>query len=295
MSASHDPLQEYVVGYPKLAAQIEILPELSMFRRFGALNAQNLLYMQAELAYLEKKLRERQQIDANDPSGKRSAYALNWFWLKGSENTDAGEQQALVLRIRQVLKEYSMLPNISKNDIIILIPTDETLIQQASILKYPKPSPWDLHHMQNYLQTSEMGSNALTGDDARIWGSVLDRDSQNPDLITLCPREKKDAFSAWAAESTIINLLRCGCARFMKPSRVHGVVGYQDGTIYRVTYWFTSILASLIPIASIAVLYRVQSMSARLGIIAGFNVLVSICLMALTGAKRAEVFAITAA
>lgn len=278
MSASHDPLQEYVVGYPKLAAQIEILPELSMFRRFGALNAQNLLYMQAELAYLEKKLRERQQIDANDPSGKRSAYALNWFWLKGSENTDAGEQQALVLRIRQVLKEYN-----------------ETLIQQASILKYPKPSPWDLHHMQNYLQTSEMGSNALTGDDARIWGSVLDRDSQNPDLITLCPREKKDAFSAWAAESTIINLLRCGCARFMKPSRVHGVVGYQDGTIYRVTYWFTSILASLIPIASIAVLYRVQSMSARLGIIAGFNVLVSICLMALTGAKRAEVFAITAA
>ncbi|EMD62725.1 hypothetical protein COCSADRAFT_93919 [Bipolaris sorokiniana ND90Pr] len=271
MSASHDPLQEYVVGYPKLAAQIEILPELSMFRRFGALNAQNLLYMQAELAYLEKKLRERQQIDANDPSGKRSAYALNWFWLKGSENTDAGEQQALVLRIRQVLKEYT------------------------SILKYPKPSPWDLHHMQNYLQTSEMGSNALTGDDARIWGSVLDRDSQNPDLITLCPREKKDAFSAWAAESTIINLLRCGCARFMKPSRVHGVVGYQDGTIYRVTYWFTSILASLIPIASIAVLYRVQSMSARLGIIAGFNVLVSICLMALTGAKRAEVFAITAA
>lgn len=178
---------------------------------------------------------------------------------------------------------------------IILIPTDDALIQQASILKYPKPSPWDLHHMQNYLQTSEMGSNALTGDDARIWGSVLDRDSQNPDLITLCPREKKDAFSAWAAESTIINLFRCGCARFMKPSRVHGVVGYQDGTVYRVTYWFTSILASLIPIASIAVLYRVQSMSARLGIIAGFNVLVSICLMALTGAKRAEVFAITAA
>ncbi|KAH7548991.1 hypothetical protein J3E72DRAFT_410348 [Bipolaris maydis] len=278
MSAPHDPLQEYVVGYPKLAAQMEILPELSMFRRFGALNAQNLLYMQAELAYLEKKLRERQQIDANDPSGKRSAYALNWFWLKGSENTDAGEQQALILRIRQVLKEYN-----------------DALIQQASILKYPKPSPWDLHHMQNYLQTSEMGSNALTGDDARIWGSVLDRDSQNPDLITLCPREKKDAFSAWAAESTIINLFRCGCARFMKPSRVHGVVGYQDGTVYRVTYWFTSILASLIPIASIAVLYRVQSMSARLGIIAGFNVLVSICLMALTGAKRAEVFAITAA
>ncbi|EUC43052.1 hypothetical protein COCMIDRAFT_101848 [Bipolaris oryzae ATCC 44560] len=271
MSTSHDPLQEYVVGYPKLAAKMEILPELSMFRRFGALNAQNLLYMQAELAYLERVLRERQKLDANDPSDKRSPYALNWFWLKDSEGTDAGEQQELVLRIRRVLKEYT------------------------SILQYPKPSSWDLHYMQDYLQTPEMGSMALTGDDATIWGSAKYRDTQKPDLITLCPREKKDAFSAWAAESTIINLFRCGCTRFMKPSRVHGVVGYEDSTIYRVTYWITSIIASLIPIASIVVLYCVHSMPARLGIIAGFNVLVSICLMALTGARRADIFAITAA
>ncbi|KAI0617669.1 hypothetical protein TUN199_10331 [Pyrenophora tritici-repentis] len=56
-----------------------------------------------------------------------------------------------------------------------------------------------------------------------------------------------------------------------------------------------SILASLIPIASIVVLCFVSSMPARLGTIAGFNVLVSICLMAFAGAKRAEVFAISAA
>lgn len=81
----------------------------------------------------------------------------------------------------------------------------------------------------------------------------------------------------------------------MKPSKIHGSIGYEDSTIYRITYWFTSILASLIPIASIAVLYQVQSMSARLGIIAAFNVSLSICLMGLANAKRAEVFAITAA
>jgi len=140
-----------------------------------------------------------------------------------------------------------------------------------------------------------MGDLALNGPDAEIWGSACNHKSYKPDLVTLCPRAKKDAFSAWAAESTITNLFRCGCARHMKPSRVHGVVGYEDSTIYRITYWITSILASLIPIASIAVLYRVQSMTARLGIIAGFNVLVSICLMGLANAKRAEMFAITAA
>jgi hypothetical protein len=105
---SQNPLDRFVVGYPKLAAQIEILPELSIFRRFGALNAQNLLYMQAELTYLEKKLREQQLSDNAHPLGKRSAYALNWFWLKESENTDAGEQLDLILEIRKILKEYSM-------------------------------------------------------------------------------------------------------------------------------------------------------------------------------------------
>lgn len=107
MSTPHDPLGEYVAGYPKLAAQIEILPELAIFRRFGALNAQNLLYMQAELAYLETRLKEQQQADSTDPSGKKSVYALNWYWLKASEGTDADEQQKLILRIRGVLKEYS--------------------------------------------------------------------------------------------------------------------------------------------------------------------------------------------
>ncbi|KNG52342.1 hypothetical protein DDE82_000550 [Stemphylium lycopersici] len=261
------PLHDRVGGYPKLAAQMEILPELAIFRRFGALNAQNLLYMQAELTSLEEDLQEQQLFDSRSPEGNRVRHATDWHWLSVSRNTGTGEQQELVLKIRKVLKDYN-----------------DALIQQAQILKYPKPGTWDLHYMQDYLSAN-----------ATIWGTESKRKSQKPDLVTLCPRAKKDVFSSWAAESTIVNLDRWGCARFMRPSRVHGVVGYQDSTVYRVTYWITSILASLIPIASIAVLYRVQSMSARLGIIAGFNVLVSICLMALANAKRAEVFAITAA
>jgi hypothetical protein len=149
--------------------------------------------------------------------------------------------------------------------------------------------------MQDYLQTPEMGPLALTGEDATIWGSVHNRKSYAPDLVALRPRAKKDAFSVWAAENTIFNLLRCGCTRFIKPSRVHGMVGYEDSTIYRITYWITSLLASLIPIASIVVLYYVHSMPARFAIIAAFNVLVSVCLMGLANAKRVEVFAITAA
>lgn len=90
-------------------------------------------------------------------------------------------------------------------------------------------------------------------------------------------------------------MFRCGCARFKTPSKVHGVVGYEELSILRMTYWLTSILASLLPIASIVILYCVRSMPARLGIIAGFNVFLSVCLIGLANAKRSEVFAVTAA
>ena len=81
----------------------------------------------------------------------------------------------------------------------------------------------------------------------------------------------------------------------MKPNHTHGVIGYEDTTVFKITYWITSIVASLIPILSIVILYKVKSMKARLGIIAGFNVLISMCLSGLTNAKRSEIFAITAA
>ena len=172
---------------------------------------------------------------------------------------------------------------------------DHALIQQSVILNYAKPGKSDLHYLQDYLQSDEMGNLALLGQDAYVWGSCSARNAFKCDLIALKPRGKEDPFSAWAAQNAIIGLVKCGCARFLKPSPVHGVVGYEEGTIYLITYCITSILASLIPIVSIVVLYFVRSMPARLGTIAVFNVLISICLMALAGAKRAEVFAITAA
>lgn len=102
------PLHDRVGGYPKLAAQMEILPELAIFRRFGALNAQNLLYMQAELTSLEEDLQEQQLFDSRSPEGNRVRHATDWHWLSVSRNTGTGEQQELVLKIRKVLKDYSI-------------------------------------------------------------------------------------------------------------------------------------------------------------------------------------------
>lgn len=170
---------------------------------------------------------------------------------------------------------------------------DEALVQQACILAYPKPARSDIEYIQNFLHVGS--GKTLCGGDARTWGTYPERTNFSPDLITLCPRAKEDPFSNLAVEKTIDYLFQCGCHRFMKPNRTHGVIGYEDTTVFKITYWITSIVASLIPILSIVILYKVNSMKARLGIIAGFNVLISICLSGLTNAKRSEIFAITAA
>ena len=105
--ASKDPLDGFVLGYPKLAAQMELQPETSLFRRFGFLNAQNLLYLQAELTWLEKRLRECQVEDSMDSKGNKSQYALNWYWLSQAEDDGDTTQLDLVLKIRERMKEYS--------------------------------------------------------------------------------------------------------------------------------------------------------------------------------------------
>ncbi|PVH93718.1 hypothetical protein DM02DRAFT_721607 [Periconia macrospinosa] len=268
-------LNDKVSGYPKFAGQIEMRPECAIFRRFGGLNAMNLLYLQAELVLLEESLHKQQKADSESGHGRKTKYARSWYQLSSSEEDGGTRQLDLVHKVRETLKEYN-----------------EALIQQACILGYPEPSQTDLEYVRNFLVNLKPG---LCGSDARIWGSAAQKTHHSPDLITLRPRPKEDPFSNFAAEKTIDFLFKCGLDRFMKPSPIHGVIGYEDTSIFKMTYWITSIVASLVPVLSIVVLYVVHSMKARLGIIACFSVLCSICLIGFTNAKRSEIFAVTAA
>lgn len=69
-----------------------------------------------------------------------------------------------------------------------------------------------------------------------------------------------------------------------------------DSSVAKVTLWVTSITAALLPIIPIVILVlSVQSKPARLGVIAAFNVLVSVCLTYFTDGTRKDVFSVTAA
>jgi hypothetical protein len=104
-----DKLGRYVRGYPKLAGQMAILPKIAIFRRFGALNARNLLYLQAELTDLDEALLRAESRDSEDPRWEKKAHARDWYWLEHSTRADDQDtmQYNLAMKIREKLREYS--------------------------------------------------------------------------------------------------------------------------------------------------------------------------------------------
>jgi hypothetical protein len=155
------------------------------------------------------------------------------------------------------------------------------------------PDDYDLKDIQHFLASAKLGSVCLESDEAYIWGSAQLPKTHAPDLIALKPRANEDTFSRWIAERAILLIRIFG--RCLTPSSKQGAVVIYDSIIMRVTFWITSVIASMIPIASIAVLLHLHTQAAKLGAIAAFNVLITVCLSVFTEAKRTDCFAVTAA
>lgn len=94
-------------GYPKLAELMNLIPETSIFRRFGTLNSLNLLYLQAELTDIERKLRVAQVTDFNKGEGFKHLYGKNWYFLGASAQDGDEAQLELVELAREKLDRYS--------------------------------------------------------------------------------------------------------------------------------------------------------------------------------------------
>lgn len=100
-------------GYAKIASKMGRSPEFLIFRRFGTLNAQNLLYLQAELTVLEKELGEYALEDEHSANEDRRNYSKDWETLKNSHDDDAEagnnkSQWETMVKVRETLKEYSI-------------------------------------------------------------------------------------------------------------------------------------------------------------------------------------------
>jgi hypothetical protein len=93
-------------GYAKISQLMSRHDEFAMLRRFRSLNIQNLLYMQAELTYLEEELHLRECRDAQDSN--KVFYARDWWSLSQSTDSEDISQWHKFLEIRRKLQEYSL-------------------------------------------------------------------------------------------------------------------------------------------------------------------------------------------
>jgi len=283
-------------GYPKLACHMGMHPELAIFRRFGDLNAQNLLYLQAELVHLEKKLRAIETADCEAQIGHSSSYARDWYWLNNSAFEENNNQILIIQEIRNKLKEYSQFLHQTGSGLYLTnVHPDDALIQQAATTRLSQPSRHDLRSLQDWLERPKMGNFALIGSDRHVWNSDDGPSNGSPDLVVLRPHEQEDHFSEWVVESFLTWFHYFIWHRVKQPyDPESGLVSYEQSHLLRCTSFITTVIATLLPILSIVVLYYVQSMEARLGIIAAFTVIISLCLRGLTTAKMSDIFIATA-
>jgi hypothetical protein len=96
------------LGYPRLSERMGVKPETLIFRKFVALNARMLLYMQAELVDLEATLQHQEERDLNTADGNRCRYAKDFTYLRLSHKDGDTKQLDLVRAIQEKLHVYSM-------------------------------------------------------------------------------------------------------------------------------------------------------------------------------------------
>ncbi|PVH73652.1 hypothetical protein DL98DRAFT_606918 [Cadophora sp. DSE1049] len=266
-------------GYPQVAEFMGEYPTLAMVRRFRGLNARNLLYLQAELVLIEKKLQEVEKADAKNDATKQ--YSKDYFWLmESATESEGGDQWRLIMEMRDKLREY--------NDV---------LIQQTTLAQISGPSKYDQRTMQRWFERKDLGDMPLEGDDDSIWakpGRIKDGDGVSrhvKDLIAINGQSSDlDQATGWLVNKLVPSWHENIGNRFHG-----GIRTYRESSFYTLTAILATTLSSLLPVLSIVVLYLVHSMPARLGVIAAFTAGFSFALSIITSASRVENFAATAA
>jgi hypothetical protein len=165
---------------------------------------------------------------------------------------------------------------------------DNCLEQYVFLLRLGGPSKYDLGVFQCWLQSKF----PLTGEDKNVW----DGPSAIEDLVALCRRDVDDIFSKFFLHR-LIPMFHWSFGKYLKkhPSSTPGLLEYDDERLLVILQIIITVISSIFPISSIVILYFVNSMPTRLGIVAGYTALFSIVLALLTRARRVEIFAATAA
>ncbi|KAH8881390.1 hypothetical protein GQ53DRAFT_832439 [Thozetella sp. PMI_491] len=253
-------------GYAQLADFMGAHPEIAIFRRFAALNRTTLLHLQAELCELEQSLQQYARADAESAVAKRMDYNHYWLGISESESAEGGNpaQWITLQTIREKLHQYN-----------------HTLLLQHMVTNVGSPNKRDLKFLQTWMGMPKMGHVLLFGSDRDIWESC-----PISELVSLGPRESDNFFSGFFSDHLVWWYHHCIGRFFRKPQplatdeeacRTKGssddnTVSYSEAGLVRFTAVIGTVVASLLPVASIVVLYFLQDMTVRLAMFAAVQV-----------------------
>lgn len=160
------------------------------------------------------------------------------------------------------------------------------------MLTLSKPRNRNLKNLQDWMERPTMGNVYLIGLDRHLW-------SQGDDMIALenCEQEINN-FSEWLLDRLRGFHYQCG-RRFKKPKGTAdfnlNTVHYSDSKIAKVAGFFGTVLSCLLPVLAIVILYMVNGMSKRLGLVGLFTAIFSACLWFMTDGRLVEIFSGTSA
>ncbi|KAI4221217.1 MAG: hypothetical protein L6R40_008646 [Gallowayella cf. fulva] len=197
-----------MANYNKLATLMGDHQEMATFRRFKRLNAKSLLYMQAEIVHLESELGNIESEDKWSEDKPRSSLHESVFNLQGSHGTPSDVQWKKVLDIREKLKQYSKLGNLSSSTDTNQ-GQDKALLLSSRVQALPKPCARDLHTLQEWLERPEGGDFFLQGREADTW-------KDDHDVLTLSPRQAERDYLTGLVNDMVIPWYHCFCGRWSK-------------------------------------------------------------------------------
>jgi hypothetical protein len=94
-----------MVNYTRFADLIGRYPEYALYRKFAALNAKRLLFMQAELSHLEYDLALIAEHDQSDP--QTASFATSWNKMSNAPPGGQADLQSQKVReISEKLDKY---------------------------------------------------------------------------------------------------------------------------------------------------------------------------------------------
>ncbi|PVH73724.1 hypothetical protein DL98DRAFT_606338 [Cadophora sp. DSE1049] len=251
---------ESLQGFADFSQYIASDISLSIYRKYGALGARNLLYLQTELQFLELRL---EVLDKEDKSAIANG-DINDEKLEIEKAARSWEVE-LVYKIRELMKEY-----------------EEALLRRNEVLKLEKPEKVPFNAFKAWFRGGQI---------PKLWGSGFRTLHNEDDMISLGTQTEPDRMSSL--------IHRCLGYRLRVERKTPKSWGqmycYPVQRVTLIVAIMSMLCSASLLVGAIMALYFVKPIGVRLGIVGVFTLLFAASIALLTHARRVEVYGATAA